>query len=341
MVALDMHAHVSVPEVDALLAGTPGLLEQQRRDAEALGEASLQYNLAHIGELAESLSNVDLRIAAMDKAGINVQAVSPVPIPHLWADRDLAQQIVSLSNAAVSAHCELAPRRLIGIAIVSLQHPDLAIQQLKAAVSELDMRGVQIATNAGEHVEFDDPKLDDFWSAATDLDIPVLIHPWGCSLGARLNLAYMFNTVGNPTETTLALSRLIFGGVMDRHPALRIWAAHGGGFLPSYAGRADHAWRVRSDARTCRHPPSSYLRRMWFDALVFDDQSIRHLVASVGAQQITLGTDYPFDMGVTDPIARVRRSGIPPDAARTICEVSALNLLGTRSLTIGRDQAYR
>jgi predicted TIM-barrel fold metal-dependent hydrolase len=331
MVAFDMHAHVSVPAVDALVAEQPGFVDQQRRDGATLGTESLRYNIAHVAELTEALNDLELRLAAMDAAGVDVQAVSPIPIPHLWAGTDLASQIVATTNAYVAEYCRRAPNRLIGIAIASLQHPELAADQLTTAVVDHGLRGVQISTSAGTDRQLDYPDLERFWSRAEELQIPVLIHPWGCSLGERLNIAYMFNTVGNPTETTVALSRLIFGGVLDRHPGLRIWSAHGGGYLPSYTGRADHAWRRRSDAHTCRELPSSYLRKMWFDSLVFDEGGLRHLVNSVGVRQVTLGSDYPFDMGVDNPIARVRRSGLTDEVVTAICEGNAMSLLGLSS----------
>ncbi len=127
----------------------------------------------------------------------------------------------------------------------------------------------------------------------------------GCSLGARLTPYYLSNVVGNPTETTLALAYLIFAGVLDRHPRLKICAAHGGGYFPFYIGRFDHGWRVRPEAHTCEHPPSAYLRRIWFDSLVYTAQQLEFLIRKAGASHIVIGTDYPFDMGVDDPLARL------------------------------------
>ncbi|MGH3633846.1 MAG: amidohydrolase family protein [Mycobacterium sp.] len=323
MVAIDMHAHVSVPALEALLASSPDHVEQLRRDAESLGPQSMAYNVKQLSVLGPALNDADLRLAWMDHANIDVQAVSPVPLPHSWAGQTLASQIVATTNAAVAEHCARAPHRLKGIGTVSLQHAELAADQLRQAVNDHGLVGVQISTTAGPR-ELDHPSLNSFWECAVQLDVPVLIHPWGCTLGARLNLGYMFNTVGNPTETTIALSRIIFGGVLDRYPALRIWGAHGGGYLPSCAGRADHAWRTRSDARTCRELPSSYLRRMWFDSLVYDDHNLQHLATSIGPEQITLGSDYPFDMGVTDPVARVQPSGPSSDGITARCEDSAV-----------------
>ncbi|MFF4908239.1 amidohydrolase family protein [Streptomyces sp. NPDC001260] len=155
----------------------------------------------------------------------------------------------------------------------------------------------------------------------------VFVHPWGCSLGGRLAAHYLGNTVGQPVETTVALSHLIFGGVLDRYPRLKLVAAHGGGCLPTYIGRSDHAWRVREDARGCAEPPSTYLRRMWFDALVCTPRALRHLVEEVGADRVVLGTDHPFDMGIDDPPARIDAAGLAPAERAAIAGGNALDLL--------------
>jgi predicted TIM-barrel fold metal-dependent hydrolase len=160
----------------------------------------------------------------------------------------------------------------------------------------------------------------------------VLIHPWGTSLGPRLAAHYLGNVVGQPTETTIALSHLIFSGLLDRHPGLRLCACHGGGYLPVYIGRSDHAWRVRPDARGCARPPSEYLREIWFDSLVFTPRGLEHLVDSAGAGRVVLGTDYPFDMGVDDPLARLdAATGLSEDDRAAIRGQNACELLGLPS----------
>ncbi|XNL78332.1 amidohydrolase family protein [Actinomadura madurae] len=120
---------------------------------------------------------------------------------------------------------------------------------------------MQISTSGGPGMELDDPRLAEFWAAADDLGAALLIHPWGCTLGERLNAYYLFNTVGNPTETALALSRIVFSGLLEHHPGLRIWSAHGGGYLASYFGRADHAWAARQDARTTQRRAQAHRSR--------------------------------------------------------------------------------
>lgn len=329
MRTVDVHAHMSTPEADLLLRERPEFGAQFAQEALALGEASSRFNQTQFAQLGPRLAEIGLRLEAMDAAGIDVQTVSAAPIARPWMDVDLAREYYTAANRAVIDHCALAPDRLVPIAAVALHIPELAIKQLREAVKNGAV-GVQISTSAAPGVELDHPSLRPFWQATVDLDIPVLIHPWGCTLGERLDVGYMFNHVGNPTETAVALSRLIFGGVFDRFPDLRVWAAHGGGWLPSYSGRADHAWQAREDARTCEHPPSWYLRRVWVDALVYSTPALRFLVDSVGADHVTIGTDYPFDMGVTDPLVRINVALPDPAERSDVRTHSAYTLFGPR-----------
>jgi predicted TIM-barrel fold metal-dependent hydrolase len=326
--AVDVHAHVAVPAVEKLIADEPGYAQQRQTDAVTSGEASLAYNRTQIRQLIPRLTDLEVRLAAMDSAGVDMQAVAPVPQSTAWAGRALAERIVAVTNEAVAGFCARQPGRLLPVGTVALQHPDLAAEQLRHAVTALNLRGVQISTAAAPGMELDDPRLAGFWAAAEEVGAAVLIHPWGCTLGSRLNAYYLFNTVGNPTETALALSRIIFSGLLERHPGLKVWSAHGGGYLPSYIVRADHAWSARGDARTTRRPPSELLRQTFVDSLVYTPGQLRHLVAVMGPGQVTLGSDYPFDMGVDDPVDRLAAAGFDDAVVAAIRGGNAARLLG-------------
>ncbi|MFE4964623.1 amidohydrolase family protein [Streptomyces sp. NPDC056660] len=323
---VDFHGHLAVPGADALVAGTEGFAAELAAEQRAHSPASLAANRAQLQRLAPKLTDVGARLADLDAMGVDVQVVGPMPMHHYWAGPDLAVRLARTVNESVAAHCATAPERLHGLGTVPLQHPDLAVALLDTAVTELGLHGVSVSTTVDGR-ELADPAHDEVWLKAEELGAVVFVHPWGCSLGERLATHYLGNTVGQPAETTVALSRLIFTGVLDRFPRLKVVAAHGGGYLPTYIGRSDHAWRVRPDARGCAEPPSSYLRRMWFDALVYTPRALRHLVEEVGADRVVLGTDHPFDMGVTDPVARLDAAGLDPVARDAIAGGNALELL--------------
>ncbi|MEU6192643.1 amidohydrolase family protein [Streptomyces sp. NPDC047061] len=323
---VDFHGHLAVPGADALVADTTGFAAELAAEQRAHSAESLAANRAQLQRLAGRLTDVDTRLADLDAMGVDLQVVGPMPMHHYWAGPVLAVQLARTVNEAVAAHCAAAPGRLYGLGTVPLQHPDLAVALLDQAVTELGLYGISVSTTV-EGRELADPAHDDVWLKAEELGAVVFVHPWGCSLGERLASHYLGNTVGQPTETTVALSHLIFTGVLDRFPRLKLVAAHGGGYLPTYIGRSDHAWRVRPDARGCAEPPSSYLRRMWFDALVYTPRALRHLVEEVGADRVVLGTDHPFDMGVSDPVARLDAAGLAPAARDAIAGGNALDLL--------------
>jgi predicted TIM-barrel fold metal-dependent hydrolase len=328
---VDVHAHAVVSGVEALVAGHPGYLAAQERDARWFGEEAMAVNRAQLSRVGPLLTDPERRLEAMAAARVDVQVVAPMPIYHPWADADLAERVAAATNEGMAALAAAHPDRLVGIGTVALQHPQLAVRQLDAAVGDLGLRGVQIGTTAGER-ELDHPALADFWTRAEELGALVVIHPWGCTLGERLADHYLANTVGNPVETTVALSRLIFSGLLDRHPGLDICSVHGGGYLPTYLGRSDHAWQVRPDAHTCERPPSTYLRRFWFDSLVYSPAGLRALVDAAGPDRVLLGSDYPFDMGVTDPLDRLEVAGLPPDTVAAVAAGNAARLGLTSAL---------
>ncbi|WP_406438120.1 amidohydrolase [Streptomyces sp. NBC_01613] len=323
---VDFHGHLAAPAADALIAATPGLAAELAAEQRAHSPASLAANRAQLQRLAGKLTDVSERLADLDAMGVDIQVVGPMPMHHYWADPDLAVRLARTVNQAVAAHCAQAPERLYGLGTVPLQHPDLAVALLDKAVTEYGLYGISVSTTV-EGRELADPRHDELWQKAEELGVVVFVHPWGCSLGERLATHYLGNTVGQPVETTVALSHLIFTGVLDRYPRLKLVAAHGGGYLATYIGRSDHAWRVREDARGCAEPPSSYLRRMWFDALVYTPRALRHLVEEVGADRVVLGTDHPFDMGVDDPVARLDAAGLAPAERAAVAGGNALDLL--------------
>jgi aminocarboxymuconate-semialdehyde decarboxylase len=331
---IDVHAHLLLPEVDEAVAGHPGLVEAQGLDARRNGSAALAVNGPMVGARVPKLTDVTVRLAAMDAAGVDVQLVSPSPSHyHYWAEPRPAERVCRLANEGTAAHCAKAPDRLYGLGLVPLQHPDLAVALLDHALDQ-GLRGVELSSHAPgpggtRAVELSDPRLTPFWARAEEAGALVFLHPFGCTLDERLDQWYLSNTVGQPTENAVALSHLIFSGVLDRHPGLKLIAAHGGGYLPTHIGRSDHAWGARPDARDCAREPSSYLKQLYFDSLVHDPHVLRELVRAAGADRVLLGSDFPFDMGSEDPLGALRAADLPdPDfhAVRGENAAALLNL---------------
>lgn len=299
MFAMDLHCHVLTPAVEALVAGTAQKAAEADIMLKTMGPASVAHNAGvMLPQAGPKLTKLEQRLEDMDRMGIDVQVISPSPNQYYyWADRDLAAEIVRVQNENVAQMCAQRPDRLAGFGVAALQHPELACEQLEHAVRKLGLKGIEISTSVNGK-ELSDPSLRVVWRKAEELGAVIFVHPFGSTLGDRTNTHYLVNTIGQPLETTIALSHMIFGGVLDDHPGLKIVAAHGGGYLPTYIGRSDHAFAVRPEARTqCRSSPGELLKRVWFDTVVYDSLALRHLVDRVGASQVVVGTDYPFDMG--------------------------------------------
>lgn len=330
--AVDVHAHAIVPDVEGAVAGRPGLAEHRALEARRSGPASMAVSGRMVAERMGQLTDVSRRLADMAAAGVDAQVVSPSPSQyHYWADEALARVVYAAANRGIAAVVAQQPRQLRGLGLVPLQHPGLCVAALDDAVQACGLAGVEISSHAPgpdgtRAVELSDDRLEPFWARAAELAAVVFLHPFGCTLDERLDRFYLSNTVGQPAENAVALSHLVFAGVLDRHPGLRVVAAHGGGYLPSYLGRSDHAWQVRPEARGCQHKPSSYLRRIWFDSLVHTPEALRGLVAAVGAERVVLGSDYPFDMGVTDPVQRLAAASLPAQDTAAIAGGNAARL---------------
>ena len=338
---IDFHCHLLTPAVEALVADRPEKRAERGIQQKLMGEASARHNEDVMMPAAvRRMSSMDERLADMDAMGVDIQVVSPSPTQYYyWADEALATEICRLQNEHIAWQCAQHPQRLRGLGAVALQHPALAVQQLRHCVQTLGLAGVEISsTTRGEALS--SPAFEPFWALAAQLQCIVFLHPLGTTLGERVNTHYLANIIGQPLETTIALSQLILGGVLDRHPGLRIVAAHGGGYLPSYSGRLDHGAQARPEAAGAQQAPSHYLKKIWFDTVVYDPQILRHLIDTVGVTQLVVGTDYPYDMGSYDVhefIASI--PGITPDEMRRILGLNAAELLAIEPQTARRARA--
>jgi aminocarboxymuconate-semialdehyde decarboxylase len=246
------------------------------------------------------MDDTSVRIAAMDAQGIDVEALSINPFWYTAAkDRDQAAEVIKLQNATLIEFCAANPERFVAFATAALQFPDLAVEQLTTAVKTQGYRGVSVGGSvAGQ--ELADPKFHPFWAKCEELGVLVFMHPLGTRelepSGRLGGNGLLTNTIGNPLETTIALSHLIFEGTLDRFPGLKICAAHGGGFLPSYAARSDAVLRTFPERAgpPPKKRPTEYLKQLYVDTIVFTPEALRHLAHECGAGQIMMGTDYPF-----------------------------------------------
>jgi predicted TIM-barrel fold metal-dependent hydrolase len=288
---IDVHAHCHFHEAGALLGADAGKLQ-----------------LPPVNGASEAFIEIDKRLAVMDAQAIDMEVLSINPF---WYDRerDLSGQIVKIQNEKLAELCASKPDRFAAFASLSLQAPDLAVQELETAVKKQGLKGAAIG-DIVNGVEFSDPKFHPVWAKAEELGVPLFIHPQGVpELNKRLaGNGWLGNTIANPLGTTIALSHLIFEGTFDRYPGLKVIAAHGGGFLPSYADRSDHACLVgpkgcNPDVKL-KKQPTEYLKQIYFDSLIFSPEAIRHLVAQVGAGQVVLGSDYPYpwELHPVDPV---------------------------------------
>jgi len=306
---VDVHSHCAVPEALAMMKLPAGSSARWDSPQLAIGPE---------------------RLRVMDEQGIDVEALSINPFWYA-AEPDLARQLIQLQNEKLAALCAAYPGRFVAFATVALQHPDLAAQQLEDG-KKLGLRGAAIGGNVnGEEISA--RRFDPFWAKAEELGAPIFIHPQGIpELQKRFQgNGYLTNVIGNPLETTIALSHLIFDGTLDRFPALKICAAHGGGYLPSYSARSDHGCATSppdcSPTPLKKHP-SEYLHQLYFDSLVFTPEALRHLVAECGAGQIVLGTDWPFPWTTTAVDHILNTPGLSADQKRAMLGGTASKLLG-------------
>ena len=276
---IDVHAHCLIHEASSLLGAEASALIQPIKNAE------------------EAYIDLATRLDAMNAQGVDMEVLSINPFWYA-KDRDLAGQIVKIQNEKLAQFCA-TNERFVAFASLTLQAPDLALEELETAIKKQGLRGAAIGSSVNS-VEFSDPKFHPVWAKAEELGAVLFIHPQAIpQLSKQLSgNGWLTNTIGNPLATTIALSHLIFEGTLDRFPGLKILSAHGGGYLASYADRSDHACFVSpagcNPNVVLKKKPSEYLKQLYFDALVFSPEAVRHLVAQVGVSQIVMGSDYPY-----------------------------------------------
>ena len=326
-VTIDIHSHIAVPEAAAFVQphldlATIPLAHFATPDTKAI-------NQQQEADRRSRMIDFDDRLADLDAMGIDLQVVKPPP-PQCYytVPLDIAVKAAQIVNDGMAEYVSREPNRFVAFGTVPMPDGVEAANELERCVKTLKFKGVQILTNvAGK--ELSDPAFAPFWKKAEELGALVVLHPNGFTEAQRLSRFYFNNVIGNPLETTIALHYLIFDGVLERHPNLKILAVHGGGYLGAYSGRIDHAWGARSDCQTTLpHPPTSYLKKIYVDTVVFTPHQLHALVHDFGTDHVIMGTDYPYDMADYDPIEHVVSAGFDEKTTAAIVGGNARRILG-------------
>ena len=326
---VDIHCHYLNTEVAEKV--TPLNPAQHEPMAVWSNAATREANVQQGKERGAKLSDVKLRLKEMDRMGIDIQAVSPAPHQtYYWTDPGMGQELSRAINERLAGIVAQHPDRFVALGTVPLQDVSLAVSELTYCVKQLGMRGVEINPSV-RGMDLTDAKLnlEAFFAAVEKLGVIIFMHPIGFTHGQRLVDHYFSNIIGNPLETTVATSHLIFDGVMERHPKLKVVLPHAGGYLAHYWARMDHAYRARPDTKgQMKRKPSSYLERFYFDTITFDHGMLAHLIARFGADHVLLGTDYPYDMGMERPVEFIEGvKGLSPAERQAIQGGNAARLL--------------
>jgi len=326
-ITIDIHSHVAVPAAAAFVKPhldpmTNPLVLHATPETRALNQKQEQ-------DIRERITSHDRRLTDLDAMGVDFQLVMPPP-PQCYytVPVEIAVEAARMVNDGIAEFVAKMPDRFAGLGSVPMPDGNEAAKELERCVGKLGLKGAQVLTNVAGR-ELSDPAFAPFWRKAEALGALIVLHPSGFTEGKRFARFSFSNTIGNPLETTIALHYLIFDGVLERHPNLKILAVHGGGYLAAYSGRIDHAWGARSDAHgDLPHPPTSYLKKIYFDSVVFTPHQLAELVRLYGADRIIMGTDYPFDMADYDPIGHVAGAGLDQAAIAAVAGGNAKRLLG-------------
>jgi aminocarboxymuconate-semialdehyde decarboxylase len=300
-VTIDIHSHIAIPQAAEFVKphldpATIPLINFATPETKGL-------NARQDSDRRGLMTGHDQRLADLDAMGVDVQLVMcPPPQCYYTVPLEIAVKAARMINDGVAAYVAAKPDRFVALGTVPMPDGNEAANELMRCMTSLKFKGVQILTNvAGK--ELSNAAFAPFWQKAEELGAIVLIHPNGFTEARRFARFYFNNVIGNPLETTIALHYLIFDGVLERHPDLKIIAVHGGGFLGAYSGRIDHAWGARGDAHgQLPKPPSNYLKKIYFDTVVFTPEQLAALVATFGIDHVLMGTDYPYDMAEYDPL---------------------------------------
>jgi aminocarboxymuconate-semialdehyde decarboxylase len=326
---VDSHAHVVIPAAAKYMAPhfDPKRIAMVKHSNDETNMVNGQQEKDR-GPVA--MQDIEDRMKVLDAQGINMQVVAPPP-PQCYYQSPIEHAAVAsrMVNDGMAEWVGRRPDRFAGLGTVPLQDPEESATELARAMG-LGLKGVMLLTNMdGEEISAD--RFRPFWKKAEELGAVVMIHPNGFTGGERFSEYYFSNVIGNPLETTTALHYIIFNGLLRDMPNLKIFAVHGGGYLPAYSGRIDHAWGARQDSyANLPEPPTNYLKKVWIDSVVFTDHQLEYLVKVYGADKVIMGSDYPFDMADYDPVEHIVSSALSDEDKAKVGGLTAMKLFGLK-----------
>jgi aminocarboxymuconate-semialdehyde decarboxylase len=325
---IDIHCHWLTEKAEKMVADAGLSMDWQPRHQFA-NELTRETNREQARRTRVQFTSVEKRLEDMDLMGIDIQAITPSPAQTFYSiPADLGIETARVINDNIADICGKHPDRFVGLGTVPFQAPELAVAELDRLHKSLGLRGIEIATNVAG-ADLSEPRFRPIFQRAEELGLTLFMHPTGFPEASRFGDHYFTNIIGNPLDTTVAVHHLIFGGVLQDCPNLKLVLSHGGGFLGAYPGRIDHAASARPDTCTClRHMPTTYLKRLYFDTIVYTHPQLRFLIEEYGADHVLMGTDYPADMGEVDPIGFIEGcDGLDDTDRRAILGRNAARLL--------------
>ena len=325
---IDIHCHLLTPKAEEMVAAA-GLSQDWQPRHQFANDHTKEVNREQARRTRVQFTDVPTRLADMDRMGIDIQAITPSPAQTFYSvPPDLGIATAKVINDNIAEICGKHPDRFVGLGTVPFQAPEAACEELTRLSKSLGLRGIEIATNvAGE--DLSEQRFRPIFARAEELGLTLFMHPTGFPDARRFRDHYFTNIIGNPLDTTVAVHHLIFGGVLHDYPNLKLVLSHGGGFLPAYSGRIDHAAAARPDTCECiHHDPTTYLKRLYFDTIVYTHPQLQYLVEQYGADHVLMGTDYPADMGEVDPLGFIESApGLDDVERRAILGHNAARLL--------------
>lgn len=306
---IDVHTHLLVPESAEI---TKPYYDPKLDPRTFFSSArSKELNQRFYAEVRAKFTDPAARIPDMDALGIDTQVIGLSPFHYFyWADEHLSPRVAAMQNERIAETVTTEPARFIGLGTLPMAHPEAACAEARRIVEVYGFPGVEIGADVNG-LDLDHDMFEPLWETLAELGLVIVLHPAGFTHGQRMTDYYLVNVIGMPLSSTLTVTRMILGGVFERHPNLKTLVVHGGGYLPFYAARTDHAFRHRPEMRDhIDRLPSEYLTRLYYDITVFDPVMLQQLVGNYGADHVLLGTDYPYDMGLPDPLKFVEAASL-------------------------------